>query len=72
MSNKELFKKNSGDLIQWVDDPDTFGMWEFTFDGKEFFNMFADYPDKLTQEQKKIFDAENPFWADFFKERNAG
>ena len=28
--------------------------------------LFADYPYKLTAEQKAIFDRENPFWRDFF------
>jgi hypothetical protein len=31
--------------------------------------MFADYPYKLTPEQKKIFDEENPYWVDFFADR---
>ena len=43
--------------------------WEFSFDKKTVFNMFADYPYKLTEEQKRIFDKENPYWADFFSDR---
>lgn len=67
-SNK-LFKNNPTDKIWWVDTSDRDGVWEFTFDKKEVFNMFADYPHKLTPEQKAIFDKENPFWADFFSDR---
>ena len=33
------------------------------------FNLFKDYPHELTDEQKKIFDEKEPFWADFFKDR---
>lgn len=32
--------------------------------------MFADYPWKLTFEEKSIFDKENPEWAEYFKDRN--
>ena len=39
------------------------------FDKKKIFNLFADYPHALTAEQKRIFDKENPFWADFFAYR---
>lgn len=67
-SNK-LFKNNPADSIWWVDTSDKDGVFEFSFDQKEIFNMFADYPHKLTAEQKKIFDKENPFWADFFSDR---
>jgi len=55
--------------VKWIETPDVVGEWLFTFDGKTVFNMFSDYPFKLTPEQKKIFDEENPFWADFFKDR---
>lgn len=40
-----------------------------SFDKKTIFNIFADYPHKLTKEQKEIFDKENPYWADFFRDR---
>lgn len=68
-SNKEYYKNNSDDIIWWVDNSEYDGLWEFTFDKKTVFNMFADYPHKLTPEQKKIFDEENPYWANFFRDR---
>ena len=67
-SNK-FCKNNPSDVIWWVENSDTVGEWLFSFDKETIFNMFADYPDKLTPEQKEIFDKENPFWADFFKDR---
>ncbi len=67
-SNK-FYKNNPSDVIWWVENSDTIGEWLFSFDKETIFNMFADYPDKLTSEQKEIFDKENPFWADFFKDR---
>ena len=71
MEQLNKFYKNSPDeAIWWVDDPERIGEWLFSFDKKKVFNMFADYPDKLTQEQKRIFDKENPFWAEFFSDRN--
>ena len=67
-SNK-FYKENPDDKIWWVNNPETKGEWLFSCDKKTVFNMFADYPDKLTPEQKAIFDEENPFWADFFSDR---
>lgn len=55
--------------FEWVDNPDQIGEMNFTFDGKKIFNLFQDYPHELTEEQKVLFDKENPFWADFFKDR---
>lgn len=67
-SNK-WYKENPNDLIWWLDTGDTVGEWVFSFDKQTIFNMFSDYPWKLTKEQKKIFDKENPYWANFFKDR---
>lgn len=64
-----FIKNNPTDEIFWVDNPDGIGEWLFTFDKETIYNMFADYPDKLTKKQKAIFDKENPEWAIFFKDR---
>ena len=63
------YKENEADVIWWLDTSDMDGEWIFSFDKEATFNMFADYPHKLTPEQKEIFDKENPYWADFFKDR---
>ena len=69
-SNK-YFKNDPNDLIWWVDNSEEVkGEFVFTFDKEKHFNMFKDYPHNLTKEQKEIFDKENPFWKDFFKDRN--
>ncbi len=64
-----FYKKKETDLIWWVDNSETVGEWLFSFDKRIIFNMFADYPYKLSTEQKEIFDKENPYWADFFAYR---
>ena len=71
-NNREFYKENETDVIWWVDNPDVLGVWEFSFDRETVFNLFADYPFKLTPEQKEIFDRENPYWANFFKDRQGG
>lgn len=68
-NSTKFYKNNPNDKIWWLDNPDKVGEWIFSFDKKELFNMFADYPHALTKEQKEIFDAENPYWKDFFKDR---
>lgn len=69
-TEKDVFEPNEdGGEILWVDDPESVGIWEFSFDGKTVFNMFEDYPWKLTPKQKAQFDEENPYWAEFFKDR---
>lgn len=56
--------------FEWIDNPDQVGEMNFTFDGKEIFNLHQDYPHKLSKEQKELFDRENPFWAEFFKDKS--
>lgn len=65
-------KNNTEDIIWWLDNgADTKGEWAFSFDKKRRFSMFADYPWKLTPEQKEVFDRENPYWRDFFSSRQS-
>lgn len=61
-SNKyEFYHANEGDTIWWAEYPDMpDGEFLFSFDRVRVFNFFADYPQALTEEQKAIFDRENP------------
>lgn len=64
------YKNNETDVIWWLDNTDEkVGEWIFSFDKKTTYNMFADYPHNLTKEQKEIFDKENPYWKEFFADR---
>lgn len=70
MSSKynDWYKEQPNEKIWWLDQHgEAIGEFIFSFDKKERFNLFRDYPWKLTPEQKKIFDEEQPFWADFLK-----
>lgn len=55
--------------VSWIRNPEKKGEFLFTFDGKQIFNLFRDYPYALTPEQKRLFDSENPYWANFFSDR---
>jgi len=71
MPSDKWYKDNPDDKIWWLDNSDeVVGEWIFSFDKKKRFNMFSDYPKKLTKEQKEIFDKENPYWANFFIDRS--
>ena len=66
MSNKKDTTLN----FRWLDNPEKVGERLFTFDEKTVFNLFQDYPQALTEEQKRIFDELNPYWKEFFKSKN--
>lgn len=70
MQNNKFYKENTTDSIWWVDTSDKDGVFLFSFDKEKVYNLFADYPHNLTKQEKEIFDKENPYWADFFKDRN--
>lgn len=55
--------------VKWLDTPGMRGTRLFTFDGETVYNLFSDYPSKLSKEEKEIFDAEEPYWAEFFSGR---
>lgn len=70
--SRTFFKNNENDLVWWVEEDDDDGdeidgLIEFSFDKKKIYNIFGDYPDKLSKEEKEIFDREHPFWKEFFK-----
>lgn len=70
-SAKMVFRKNNpDDIILWVDNAnERVGEWLFTFDKQKIYNMFADYPHRLTEKERSIFDRENPEWKQFFRNR---
>ena len=65
----KFYKNNDDDVIWWVFNPEKVGEFLFTFDKKQIFNMFQDYPEKLSEEQLAIFNDENPEWKEFFSDR---
>lgn len=64
----KFFKREETDNVWWVDNKSE-GEIEFSFDRKHIYNLFRDYPYKLSKEEKEMFDEENPFWAHFFRGR---
>ena len=69
VESDDFYKIEETDLIWWKETPDEIGVWLFSFDRQTVYNLFEDYPWKLTPEQKQIFDQENPYWANFFANR---
>lgn len=66
----DWYKNHESDQVWWLETSSKgVGEFVFSFDKKKIFNLFADYPHNLTPEQKRIFDDENPYWKDFFKDR---
>ncbi len=65
----DFYKHNETDQIWWTSPVDMVGHHLFSFDKKKTYNLFADYPYNLTAEEKKIFDKENPYWKEFFADK---
>jgi hypothetical protein len=65
----DFYKNNKSDKVFWVDNVDNIGEHMFSFDKVKIYNLFADSPHNLTQEEKEIFDKENEYWRDYFADR---
>lgn len=64
-----IYKKHENDTVFWVRHTEgAYGRHVITFDKENFINLFTDYPQKLTPEQKEAFDRENPYWAEILNE----
>ena len=63
----DFYKENDTDRIWWVNTVDRIGLYLFSFDRKKIYKLFSDYPHKLSAEEKRIFDEENPYWKAFFR-----
>ena len=69
-SDRDFYKKKKTDIIWWVKEKKA-GIHVFSFDKETVFNLMTDYPNKLTPQQKEIFDKENPYWKAYFQKKNA-
>jgi len=70
MKNKIWYKENEDDKIWWLyNQNEVVGEFVFSFDKKKEYNMFADYPHNMTAKEVDIFNKENPYWANFFRDR---
>ena len=66
--DKDFYKKKKTDTIWWLKEEK--GEHMFSFDKVTIYNLMTDYPDKLTPQQKEIFDNENPYWKAYFQKKN--
>ncbi len=65
---REWYHTKETDTIWWTTSPNI-GEHLFSFDKRTIFNLFADYPMKLSKNQRAIFARENPYWREFFADR---
>lgn len=63
----DFYKENEKSRVWWIDNLGVLGEHLFSFDKKKIYNIFLDYPHNLTEEEKKIFDEDEPYWREFFK-----
>ena len=71
MSSKYIFHKDEEhpeNKIWEVEEIGVIGGLLFSFDKKKIYNLWKDYPQNFSPEEKEIFDREYPYWAEFFKE----
>ena len=72
MSDREdlFYKEEPDDKVWWLDEEGDVGEFVFSFNKKRLYNLFRDYPHKLSVEEWETFNKENPYWEEFFQDRN--
>ena len=61
---EDFYRHEDTDKVWFLQEIDTCGPIYFSFDKRTVYNLFEDYPDKLTPKEKAIFDKENPMLRD--------
>jgi len=69
-SNFRFYKKKDNDKIWSVEEIGYIGKLLYSFDKKNIYNLWTDYPHNFTKEEKELFDKENPYWKEFFSDRD--
>ena len=69
-SNFRFYKKKDNDKIWLVEEIGYIGKLLYSFDKKNIYNLWTDYPHNFTKEEKELFDKENPYWKEFFSGRD--
>lgn len=69
-SNFRFYKKKDNDKIWSVEEIGYIGKLLYSFDKKNIYNLWTDYPHNFTKEEKELFDKENPYWKEFFSGRD--
>ena len=68
IQRRAFYKNEKTDQVYWIES-ENLGQHLFSFDKKKIYNLFADYPHNLSSEEVAIFDKENPYWANYFRDR---
>lgn len=68
--NFRFYKKKDNDKIWSVEEIGNIGKLLYSFDKKNIYNLWTDYPHNFTKEEKELFDKENPYWKEFFSGRD--
>ena len=69
-SNFRFYKKKDNAKIWSVEEIGYIGKLLYSFDKKNIYNLWTDYPHNFTKEEKELFDKENPYWKEFFSGRD--
>ena len=69
-SNFRFYKKKDNDKIWSVEEIGYIGKLLYSFNKKNIYNLWTDYPHNFTKEEKELFDKENPYWKEFFSDRD--